>query len=90
MTEWVLDRLILFLAFAAAGAGTHYKSLAEQHRKPGQHGADHPRFWPSRSEFFTPKAVLPEARSRASGCGVRDRRRVGLLLSRVLYYRAIA
>jgi hypothetical protein len=51
----LLFRVVLLLAFAVTLAGEHYKSLAEQNRKPGHHGADDPRFWPDWLEFYTPK-----------------------------------
>jgi hypothetical protein len=55
MTDWYLRRAIAYLAVAVAAAGSHYKSIAEEHRKPGHHGADDPRFWPNWLEFYTPK-----------------------------------
>lgn len=54
MTEWMVGRIILFLAFFVGIAGAHYRSLAEQHAKPGQHRVDR-NFGPSRLEFYTPQ-----------------------------------
>jgi hypothetical protein len=52
MTDWVLIRVIGFLAAAAAAASTHYGWLAEQNARPGQHRVDR-NFGPSRLEFYT-------------------------------------
>jgi hypothetical protein len=55
MSHWILCRVILGLALGAYLAGTHYQSAADQHRKPGRHWADDPRFSPSWLEFYTAK-----------------------------------
>jgi hypothetical protein len=54
MTRWWLSQVMLFLGFAAALAGIRCKSIAEEHRQPGQHWFER-YFGPAWLEFYTPK-----------------------------------
>jgi hypothetical protein len=54
MSRWLLGRVILFLAFGAALASTHFRSLAQDYRKPGQHWLEQ-YFRPGWLEFYEPK-----------------------------------